>query len=78
MATAKTLEDLIASDKAFLTADDVAGVLGSCPHTIRLTAKQRPELLGFPVVVLGNPKDINYARVKIPRIPFLRFMGVRI
>lgn len=75
----KTLDDLITSNKPYFTADDVCGVLGSDAHTIRLMAKQRPDLLGFPVTVIGSPEnDCHYARVKIPRLPFLRFMGVNV
>lgn len=59
------------ADREWFTAAEVSGVLGADPQTIRITARQRPELLGFPVIVAGN-------RVKIPRIPFLRFMGVSI
>ncbi len=67
----KTLQDLKNEDAAFLTANDICGVLGCDPHHIRCMAHQRPELLGFTVVIMGN-------RVKIPRIPFLRFMGVNV
>lgn len=65
-----TLEELTRKvDREFFTATDVCGVLGSDPQNIRDTARQRPELLGFPVILMGS-------RVKIPRIPFLRYMGV--
>lgn len=64
----KTMSDLKHSGAAFFTADDICGVLQADPHTIRLCAKQRPDLLGFPVIVMGS-------RVKIPATPFLRFMG---
>ena len=64
-----TLNDLIESEKDFFTVNDVCGVLGSDPQTIRVCARQRPELLGFRIIVMGN-------RVKIPRIQFLRYMGV--
>ena len=67
----KTIADILASDKAFLTPDDVSGVLGSHPQTIRVTARQRPDLIGFEFTFSGN-------RMKIPRIPFLRFMGADI
>lgn len=67
-----TLPELtVKRDREFFTAAEVCGVLGADPNTIRFTARQRPELLGFPVIIAGN-------RVKIPRIPFLRFMGVNI
>lgn len=65
-----TLPELAARhDTEYFTVQDISGVLGSDPQTIRITARQRPELLGFPVILIGN-------RVKIPRIPFLRHMGV--
>ena len=67
----KTLDDLINMDKPFLTPADIAGALGSNPQTIRVTARQRPDLIGFDFTFVGN-------RMKIPRIPFLRFMGVDI
>lgn len=64
-----TLNDLIESQKAFFTPGDVSGVLGSNPQTIRVTARQRPDLIGFEFTFVGN-------RMKIPKIPFLRFLGV--
>lgn len=67
----KTLDDLRQEEKAFLIAADICAVLGCDPNYIRCAARQKPELLGFPVVLIGN-------RVKIPRIPFLRFMGLDI
>lgn len=66
-----TLEEMKRSDKLFLTPADVAAVMGSDPHTVRCTARQRPELLGFEFTFSGN-------RMKIPRIPFLRFCGVEL
>ncbi len=66
-----TVEEIRASDKLFLSPADVAKVLGSDPQTVRCTAVQRPELLGFPFTFSGN-------RMKIPRIPFLRFLGENI
>lgn len=64
-----TIEQIQNSTKLFLTPVEVALVIGSDPHTVRCTARQRPELLGFPFMFSGN-------RMKIPRIPFLRFLGV--
>ena len=58
-------------DTEFFTPQDVSFVLKTDPQTIRTCARQRPDLLGFPVILIGN-------RVKIPRIPFLRCMGVYI
>lgn len=62
-----TLEDIERMDAPTLTPAQVGAVLMADPQTIRVTAKQRPELLGFPVFCVGN-------RVKIPREPFLRYL----
>ena len=62
-----TLSEIKQSDKAMLVAEEVAPVIGCNPHRIRLMAKERPELLGFPVCVVGS-------RVKIPRVPFINFI----
>ena len=67
----KTVQELQKSEKAFFTPDDVSGVLGSNPQTIRVTARQRPDLIGYEFTFVGN-------RMKIPKIPFLRFLGVEI
>ena len=71
MTQRKTLQELIDSEKDFFVADDVAGVLGCDAHTLRLTARQRPELLNFTCICMGN-------RVKIPKMSFLRAMGVAV
>lgn len=63
------LERIAASPKEMLTPADVAPVLGCNPYTINVMAKTRPDLLGFPVAMIGN-------RVKIPRRSFLRWAGV--
>ena len=65
----KTLDDIQNEHKAFLTPNDICGILGSNAHTIRITARQQPELIGFEFTFVGN-------RMKIPRISFLRFMGI--
>ena len=62
-----TLEDIKAMDREMLTPEIVGKVIGSDPQKIRITARQRPYLLGFPVCIIGN-------RVKIPRRPFISFM----
>lgn len=64
----KTLAEIQASEKLFLTADDISGVMESDPQTIRHTAREHPERVGFPFTFAGS-------RMKIPRIPFLRFLG---
>lgn len=64
-----TLDEIRASDKAVLTPADVAEVLGSDPQDLRIQARLAPERLGFPIIVIKT-------RLKIPRVPFLRYFGV--
>lgn len=67
----EAIQAIVDSDKVFLTPADVAPILGMDPHSIRLTARQRPELLKFEFIISGN-------RTKIPRIPFLRYIGINV
>lgn len=60
------IERLAALDKEILTPTDVAPVLGCHPYAINLQAQRDPDLLGFPVVVVGR-------RVKIPKAGFLNW-----
>lgn len=62
-----TLEEIKAMDREMLTPAIVAKVIGCDPYGITLQARQCPEALGFPVVVIGN-------RTKIPRRAFIKFM----
>lgn len=72
MSKSYTLPELAQkADREWFTADEICGVLNMDPQTLRLTARQRPELLNFPATITGT-------RVRFPRIPFLRHMGVNI
>lgn len=62
-----TLQELKKLDRNIITPAMAAQIIGCDPHYIRLQARNRPELLGFPVIVLGT-------RTKIPRVPFIRFI----
>lgn len=62
-----TLDEMKTCGKMTLTAAEIAPVLGSDQHAIRLAARQAPEGLGFPVICIGS-------RVKIPTLPFIEFM----
>ena len=62
-----TLQGIKGMDKEILTPAEVAPILSCNPHWLRLTAREHPEWLGFPVICIGN-------RVKIPRRPFIEFM----
>ena len=62
-----TYEEMLASDKAFLTPTDVAKLMGCEPYSINAQAQQDPAKLGFPACVTGS-------RVRIPRLGFLHWM----
>ena len=63
----KTLTDIEAINQDMLTLAMVAEYLGVSPQAIRVQAKSRPDLLGFPVIVIGS-------RVKIPKNAFIKFL----
>lgn len=63
-----TLEEIKHSSKRFLTPAEIAVVLESDPQTIRLTARETPELIGYAFTFSGS-------HMKIPRVPFLRWLG---
>lgn len=69
------LDEIRASDKVYLTPAEIAPVLGCDPQGIRIMARSHPDLLGFPVIVLGRKEDsLTGARIKIPRLPFLAYV----
>lgn len=63
-----TLEELAALDTEILTCAHVAKILRTDPGTIHEQAVKDSSKLGFKVIVAGS-------RVKIPKQPFLKFMG---
>ena len=66
-AIPRTLDEISALQTDFLTCRQVSGILHADPYTIHMQATDRPELLGFPVIVMRR-------RVKIPRLAFVAFM----
>lgn len=62
-----TLDEIRALDREFLTPAEIAPILGCDPQDIRVTARQRPGTLGFPIAVIGS-------RCKIPRMAFLKWL----
>lgn len=62
-----TLEEVRTYDKDYLTPNQVASVLDMNPQSIRELAKSNR--LPFPAISSGN-------RWKIPRLSFLKFMGL--
>lgn len=65
-----TLDDIRNFDREFLTPAQVAPILGCDAQDVRVAAKERPDLLGFNVAVIGT-------RVKIPKRGFIAWMDGR-
>lgn len=63
-----TLDAIKKSDKLYLNPTDVASILHCDPQCIRAQARRDPSKLGYPVIVIGQ-------RVRIPRKPFLAYLG---
>lgn len=65
-----TLKEIAQLEKDFLTPTQAAPILGTDPYWLSKMAEKEDtrRALGFPVVRMGS-------RTKIPRIPFLRYMG---
>lgn len=64
MAKPWTMDDIQKLNTDTITPAQAAPILHVDPQHIRLAARREPELLGFPVIIIGS-------RVKIPRIPFI-------
>ena len=65
-----TLTDIKTLDRDWLNVAEVADILGADQQGIRIAARENPQGLGFPVILLGR----NGRRVKVPKQPFIRFM----
>lgn len=63
-----TIPEIKSSEKVFLTTKDVAELLQCDAYDINLQAHEDQSKLGFQTIVIGRA-------VKIPRIPFLKFIG---
>ena len=63
-----TITEMLESAEPFLSPADIAEVLQCDPQSIRAQAQTDPSKLGYPVIVINR-------RIRIPRIPFLRYMG---
>lgn len=62
-----TLEDIKNLDREFLTPAQVADILRCDQQDLRVTARQRPDLIGFNFTFVGT-------RMKIPRRAFIRWV----
>ena len=67
------LTDIMQMTEAYLTPAQVAQVLGCSGYAINVAARtpEGREALGFPVIKVGS-------RCKVPRVPFLRYMGITV
>lgn len=65
------LELILCSDSLFLKPKDIAPLLETTEATILNTARFNPERIGFPFTFCGK-------YMKIPRIPFLKFLGIEV
>ena len=63
----RAMDAIYASERIMLSPADVAPVLGCSPYSINIQARQDPARLGFPVCVMGT-------RVRIPKVPFIRWI----
>lgn len=62
-----SLDDIKQMDKPFITPAIAARIIGCEAHYIRLAAREDPASLGFPTLCVKS-------RVKIHRLPFIRWV----
>ena len=61
------LADIEAMDKELLLMEDIAPFIGADPQNLRSQAQDNPNMLGFPVIVVGS-------RVMVPKAGFVHYM----
>ena len=64
-----TFDDLLRLDALVIPGTWAAEAMGMDPTRLIGYARERPELIQFPYQLSGN-------RMKIPRIPFLKYWGL--
>lgn len=64
----KTIRDLNADSRVFLTPSDMADIFGIDKNVFINQVKSNPKLLQFPVIVVGG-------LILIPRKRFLAYLG---
>ena len=62
-----SIAELETMTKETISCNTAAEVIGCNPQLLRIQARECPQALGFPVVVVRK-------RVKIPRLAFIAFM----
>lgn len=68
MANRVTFDDLLRMRSPVIPATWAAQAMGMHPSRLIGYARERPDLIGYPYQLSGN-------RMKIPRVPFLKFWG---
>lgn len=69
-----TIEEAKTWPKEYLTPAQVASITGQDPQFIRIAAREMPGRLPYPSYLSGK----KLRSVKIPRRPFLKYMGVEV
>lgn len=62
-----TLEELKNDPREFVNSADIAKIVRVDPYALTLTARENPEKLGFPCMVVGK-------RVRFPRRAFIKWV----
>ena len=68
MADRATFDSILQMDSDVISGTQAAQAVGMHPGRLFDYARERPELIGFPVLISGK-------RLKVARIPFLKFWG---
>ena len=68
MADRVTFSDLLLMNTPVITGTQAAQAMGMSPTRLIGYAREKPELIQFDYQVSGN-------RMKIPRVPFLKWLG---
>ena len=66
--TRATFDTILMMDDVVISGTTAAQAMGMHSGTLFDYARERPELIGFPVQISGK-------RLKVARIPFLKFWG---
>ena len=62
-----TFQELKDDRREFVNSADIAKIIGIDPYALTLTARENPERLGFPCLVVGR-------RVRFPRRAFIKWV----
>ena len=65
----KTFDDLLQMDAVVIPGTWAAQAMGMDPGRLIGYAREKPELIGYPVQISGN-------RLKVARVPFLKYWGL--